>query len=392
MRKTIKSKLIAALTCACVTASFGIFSAVDLFSTPSLSVDAVVVDHTDEEAYTQAYTPLNYSNITPLADNNSWKVGDNLTASLSLTGNLVISGLGNMYNWSEFDGSKAPWLESKKNVRSVVIEEGVTSIGSFAFLELKSLKSVTISSTVENINECAFKECESLTSVQFKTSVSGGEVFGVQDIGVGAFFSCSHLSAIDLPQSVNYIQDAAFANCKAATSLTLPKSLRYIGMGAFYACSSLKSIVISEGIARISEGAFENCTKVTSVVIPKSVKTIEWFAFEGCNKLSHVYYGGTPADWSEIEIEEFILENEPHINELTNATRYYYSETEPNGDSSIGIKEAWYWKNGEVDSTPVEWYTPTFSDVISSFFGRISAIFNNILQFIRTLFSMGRIF
>ena len=110
-----------------------------------------------------------------------------------------------------------------------------------------------------------------------------------------------------------------------------------IGENAFWNCDSLTSVVISNSVTSIGNYAFQACSSLTSVVIGDSVTSIGNHAFEYCSSMTSVYYKGTSSEWSGISIG---FDN----SYLTNATRYYYSESAP-------TEEGTYWhydENGEI--------------------------------------------
>ena len=124
------------------------------------------------------------------------------------------------------------------------------------------------------------------------------------------------------------------------TSITIPDSVTSIGSSAFYSCSKLMSVVIGDSVTSIGSDAFANCTSLTSVVIPDSVTSIGSYAFQYCNSLTSVYYKGTASDWSAISIDNTYGYN----NKLINATRYYYSESQPTTSGNY-----WHYdENGNV--------------------------------------------
>ena len=139
--------------------------------------------------------------------------GDNLTWNLT-DGTLTISGTGAMTNYSS--SSSVPWSSSHSSIRTVVINEGVTSIGDYAFRSCNSLTSVTIPNSVTSIGDYAFEYCSSLTSVEIPNSVTS--------IGDYAFRYCSSLTSVEIPNSVTSIGSSAFSGC---SSLPVEDNLRY---------------------------------------------------------------------------------------------------------------------------------------------------------------------
>ena len=159
----------------------------------------------------------------------------------------------------------------------------VTSIGSYAFYGCSSLTSVTIPNSVTSIGDDAFNGCSSLTSVTIGESVTS--------IGNHAFSWCSSLTSITIPNSVTSIGSYAFFGCSSLTSVTIPNSVTSIGMEAFSNCSSLTSVTIGESVTNIGGFAFSGCSSLTSVTIPNSVTSIGEYAFDGCFFLTSVTIG-----------------------------------------------------------------------------------------------------
>ncbi len=144
-------------------------------------------------------------------------------------GTLTISGNGDM-NY----GLLNPWYNDRDKIKTVVIKEGVTSIGSYAFDQCSNLISVTIPNSVTSIGKAAFDDCSGLTSITIPNSVTS--------IGGHAFWDCSGLTSITIPNSVTSIGDYAFYKCSNLTSITIPNSVTNIGDYAFGDCSGLTSI------------------------------------------------------------------------------------------------------------------------------------------------------
>ena len=197
--------------------------------------------------------------------------GSNVTWKLTEDGILTISGTGAMIDYGD-DKSyrKTPWRDYF--IESVRIDEGVTSIGGWAF------------------TNCV------LTSVMIPDSVTS--------IACGAFSECRSLASVTIPDSMTSIGGGAFSGCSGLTSVTIPSSVTSIGGGAFSGCTSLTSVAIPSSVTEIGGSAFSGCTGLTSVTIPDSVTSIDGYAFSGCDSLTDVYYAGTAADWAKISISE----------------------------------------------------------------------------------------
>ena len=217
-------------------------------------------------------------NLTAYAAVKNGKCGDNVTYSLDTsTGVLTISGTGDMADYSMDNSSP---FDSNSNIKSVIIENGVTSIGVGVFEHCTSLTSVTIPNSVTSICRSAFFDCTSLTSVTIPNSVTS--------IGIGAFDYCTSLTSITIPNSVTSICRSAFSDCTSLTSVTIPNSVTSIGERAFSDCTSLTSVTIPNSVTSIDYMAFSGCTSLTSVTIPNSVTSIGERAFSDCTSLTSI--------------------------------------------------------------------------------------------------------
>ena len=144
----------------------------------------------------------------------TWHYGD-LTWTLSADGTtMTVSGKGEM--------TDSP-ARNNSNIKKVVIEDGVTSIGDSAFSWCSSLTSITIPSSVTSIGNGEFRECSSLTDITIPGSVTS--------IGSDAFSWCSSLTDITIPSSVTSIGSGAFLGCTNLTSITNPRSVTRNGAG-----------------------------------------------------------------------------------------------------------------------------------------------------------------
>ena len=188
---------------------------------------------------------------------------DNVYWVLDGYGTLTISGSGAMEGYDK-STNKAPWNDSIATIKTVVIENGVTNVGDYAFCNCTNLTSVTIPDSVESI-------------------------------GTGTFWGCSNLQSVTIPKKVTSIGSSTFNSCANLTSVTIPDKVTSIGVAAFYGCTSLES-----------------------VVIPKSVTSIGISAFLNCTNLTDVYYTGTKTQWDNG------LDKGSGNDSLTNATLHYH--------------------------------------------------------------------
>lgn len=156
----------------------------------------------------------------------------------------------------------------------------VTEIGQDAFFHCTGLISVVIPNTVTKISYDAFEGCSGLTSVTFGNSVT--------DIYPDAFNGCSGLSSLTLPNSVYLIFERAFANCSGLTTVSLGNSVGLIGEYAFQNCTGLTSISIPNSLLTLKRYAFSDCTSLTSVTIGGAVNQIGDNPFIGCKNITTI--------------------------------------------------------------------------------------------------------
>ncbi|MCD7793183.1 MAG: InlB B-repeat-containing protein, partial [Oscillospiraceae bacterium] len=230
--------------------------------------------------------------------------GNEVTWNIDSNGVLTISGTGAMDNY-DASGEGVPWQNAKNQIKSVVIENGITRIGEYAFYGCRQMTTITIPSSVTNIGRYAFCLCEKLSSVTIPDSVTS--------IEEGTFFACSSLKSAIIPESVNSI-----------------------GSCAFFQCSSLTSITIPEGTSNIDEQAFLQCISLQSIAIPNSVTNIGAAAFQGCSSLTDVYYSGSESDWNAIAIGDSNNSNSA----LTSATIHFaIADTDNSTANTTEIEE-----------------------------------------------------
>ena len=165
----------------------------------------------------------------------------------------------------------------------------MTSIGERAFYYCSSLTSITIPNSVTSIEDEAFYNCSSLTSVTINSDAIVNKVHFYNYSILNIFGS--QVTKYIIGDNVKGIGSYAFKDCSSLTSITIPNSVTSIGSSAFYGCSSLTSVTIPNSVTSIGSSAFDGCSSLTSVTIPESVTSIGDSAFDGCSSLNSVTIG-----------------------------------------------------------------------------------------------------
>jgi len=192
-----------------------------------------------------------YGDELPAAIVDSGECSETISWELNEFGVLHIYGTGDMPDW---EYSKAPWNKHTGLTTIVIIDEGITGIGNYAFNGFQMLMHVSIPS-------------------------------GVTRIGAHAFSTCTNLKAVQLPNTLRELGEDAFSHNYRLTEVAIPGSVSVIPENAFYYSYSLNSVTIGEGVTHIGQRAFGNCDGLTEIHIPKSVTQIAERAFEGCRNM-----------------------------------------------------------------------------------------------------------
>jgi len=222
--------------------------------------------------------------------NGTW--GDLSWTLNETTGELVISGEGEMNGFS--DSSTDAWRNYKEVIQSVVIEEGVKSIGQYAFHKCSNLQSVIIGNSVATIDWYAFYSCSNLQNITIGN--------GVTYIGKQAFYNCD-MSDITIPNKVTTIGESAFSGCYNLKNVTISDSVTTMGDYVFSACISLENVKIGNSVKRLGMGVFINCGSLKNVTIPNSVTSIGYNAFASCGSLTRMTI---PNSVTSIDVGAFI--------------------------------------------------------------------------------------
>ena len=183
--------------------------------------------------------------------------GENLTWQLN--GNrLIITGTGAMTNYTY--NNKAPWYASCASITRVSLPDGLTTIGDYAFRDLKNLTSIDIPSTVTSLGSRAFEGC-GLTSVDVPASVT--------TMG-SAFYACQQLASVTLHEGLTTIGNSGFFDCKALTSITLPSTLTTLNGYAFSNCSALTEVIaLNPTPITIANTVFPTSRTEATLIVPR---------------------------------------------------------------------------------------------------------------------------
>lgn len=281
----------------------------------------------------------------------SGSCGPNVTYTyVSSTNTLTIQGSGVMNDYK--NSSDVPWYSYRSNIKTVVIENGVTSIGNSAFYGCSSLTSVNIPNGVTSIGDKAFTGCSKLKKVIVpdiaawcRIKLADNPLFyahhlysdenteikdlvipsGITSISDKTFYSCYGLSSVTIGNNVSKIGSSAFQKCTGLSSVTIGNSVKVIDALAFDGCTNLKKVIVPDiaawcdvmfgdnplsyakhlyidenteitdleipnSVVSISEYAFSGCSSLINIVIPNSVLSIGAKAFYNCSSLSNVAF------------------------------------------------------------------------------------------------------
>ena len=194
-------------------------------------------------------------------------------------GGHPVTGLGEYsFAANPYDGHQGNPLCSK--IRSVTIQQNVTSIGKRAFDGCSALTTLSLGEDIQTIGNYAFENCTSLTGVTIPQSVTS--------IGYYAFEGCTHLNPLTIKGPITSMGNYAFAGSTYLTSLTLYDDIQTIGNFAFLGSTSLKTVTLPKNLTSIGEYAFACCSELESITIPEKVKTINPKTFADCSNLQYI--------------------------------------------------------------------------------------------------------
>ena len=209
--------------------------------------------------------------VTSVGMSWAWTSGD-CTVTLD-AGVVTVSGTGAMENYTYF--TKTPWYYSRNSITSIIIEDGVTNVGDYAFMRLDNLQSVVIGNDVVTIGSHAFEQC-------------------------GTSFT-----SLTMGNSVVTIDEKAFMNNSGLTTVTFPSTLQTIGKNAFYGCTKISSLTIPSSVTSIGDYAFGGCSLIAYIiaepVTPPSTEESTFISIVAPSYIPLYVPNGSVADYTAAE-------------------------------------------------------------------------------------------
>lgn len=237
--------------------------------------------------------------------------------SLTDEGVLTITGKGEMEDFNAKE--KKDWRKiTEIKIKDVIISEGITSIGDYAFYKCTSIEKVTLPKSLKEIGQFAFSGCNYIKEIAVPAKVT--------TIGEGAFYGCGALGDIKLSDGIKSIGYDAFygtgyyrnegnwsssglyledcfvkASDSASGAITVAEGTLYVADGAFENCVDVTGVSLPDSLVAIGANAFAGCSGMFSISLPKGLKYVGDSAFYNCDKLNSLYYEGGLADWLGIQ-------------------------------------------------------------------------------------------
>ena len=219
--------------------------------------------------------------------------------------------------------AKHLYSDENTEITELIIPDGITSISANAFYGCSNITSLTIPNSVEFIGPDAFG-CFGITHVTIPNKITY----------LSGFNSCTNLKSITIPQTVTTIGMGAFYGCTGITSIEIPNSVTTIEQGAFGA-TSLSSVTIPNSVTSIGGHVFDGCQKLTNVTIGNAVQSIGYWAFGHCQELSDVYCYAEYVPQTNIDAFEYSLIDYATLHVPENSMSSYKSTTPWSGFKEV---------------------------------------------------------
>ncbi|MBQ8497195.1 MAG: leucine-rich repeat protein [Clostridia bacterium] len=238
-------------------------------------------NHTPDSEYTSTAWKTQYPPATVpygVEAEASGTLTNTMTWYLEKNGTLTITGTGRM---PDFKNLGAPWYPYIDSITKIVLSEGITTVGSYAFVRCKNAASVVFPSTLKEIHTYGFDNCRALKTLNLPD--------GLVRIDRMAFAECMALTSVTLPDTVTTVDGSIFSNDYNLRYVKLSAGMTSIPDSMFFNTDSLQTVIIPDGITRIEDTVFRGCDGLTSITIPKQISYIGVAAFADCKNLKNIY-------------------------------------------------------------------------------------------------------
>ncbi len=195
----------------------------------------------------------------------------------SYKGNVSALSIPSALDGYDVIGIEGSVFADKTRLRTVIIPEGVTSIGNDAFSGCYNLARVELPSTLTNLGSNVFANCNQLTAIEIPKSLDAAEWYGD-----GVFYGCDNLKTVTFEKGVTQIAEHLFRGCPGIESITIPDTVTVIENDAFRNCENLANVKLPIGLTKIGDSAFSDCKKIKNIELPNGLETIEANAFKKC--------------------------------------------------------------------------------------------------------------
>ena len=246
-------------------------------------------DKTLSESNSNDTASTNVSSVL-VASGNCGRNGGNLVWTVYDDGVLEISGTGEMADYSRYS---SPWKSLRNQITEIMVCDGVTSIGNYAFYELESTTKLTVAESLTSVGDGAFTYCH-INSVYFDGSLSqwvnkyAFTLYYVYQLYVKDNQEYSLVTDLSGLEGIDSIPERAFCKCSSLTSATLPDGVTSIGVNAFSGCRWITDIGLPDGLLEIENSAFADCDGFESIELPDTLTMIGGKAFVGCKRLQDI--------------------------------------------------------------------------------------------------------
>lgn len=244
-------------------------------------------------------------------------------------GVLIVSGNGEMPNYSP--SNRAPWYSKRDEINRVIINDGITTIGSSSFVDCKNLLTVDLCEGITQINNMAFIDCVSLKNINIPSTL--------EKIGDSVFKGCVALDEIIFGNKIQYLGNEVFFRCISLGEISIPSTVIHLGEGIFSYCTSLKTAYIYANVTEMPDWTFFSCLSLEEITLSDSIIEIGSQSFENCVNVEETNTINThiiPEIKSQIS-NSSLSSNQVEVNGSDNNDDFFYEIKEETNNSEITV-------------------------------------------------------